>query len=74
MAQRGQKNKVFPAQDLDKNVFEVVLVRRRDGLGVAYPQVDGIRRFLESYTGKGYIFLGIGEKSQVFVAKVVILC
>lgn len=60
------------AHDLNVYVLIVVLVKYRDRLGVAYPQVDSIRVLLQGYPGKWDVSLDIGEQGNVFIAEVVI--
>lgn len=59
VAQRGEQDKVFSSQDLDVDVFVVVLVHCRDRLGVADPQVDGVRALVQRYPCEWYVLLDV---------------
>lgn len=73
MAQRRQQHKVLPAKDLDVDVLHGVAVKACHRPRVSYPEIDGVGLFLESYTGKGNVFLCVGEERDVLVAEVVVL-
>lgn len=58
--------------DLDKYIFEIVLVGGCDRPRIADPQVDCFGFLLQSDPGESDIPLYIGKQTCVFVSKVVI--
>jgi len=69
-----QEEEVFLADDLDVDVFVVVLVECGGGKRVAEPEVDGFGFLAQRDSSPGDVFLDIAEEGRVFIAQIVVFC
>lgn len=61
MADGREEDEIFPAADLDVDVFVVVFVEGGGGVLVSYPEVDRVGVPVEGYPGEGDGGEAVGE-------------